>query len=129
MFVITAEEAKKHVEPPRLATLVVSPAQATVEPGKKQTFTAKGLDQHGRDIDAGQVAWTAHGRDDRRGRRVPGRAGRGQLPGDGDGRRRPGHGERDRRQAGRAPAAGDKPPSRRSRPACRGRARCRPRSG
>src|SRR5947209_20409938 len=61
MFVITAEEAKKHVEPPRLATLAVSPAQATVEPGKKQTFTAKGLDQHGRDIDPGQVVWTATG--------------------------------------------------------------------
>jgi hypothetical protein len=61
MFVITGEEAKKHVEPPRLATLAVSPAQATVEPGKKQTFTPKGLDQHGRDLDAGQVAWTATG--------------------------------------------------------------------
>src|SRR5947209_12890626 len=61
MFVITAEEAKKHVEPPRLATLVVSPAQATVEPGKKQTFTAKGLDQHGQDIDTGPVTWTATG--------------------------------------------------------------------
>jgi hypothetical protein len=39
----------------------VSPSQATVEPGKKQTFAVKGLDQHGRDIDAGQVAWTATG--------------------------------------------------------------------
>jgi hypothetical protein len=61
MFVLTAEEAKKHIKPPRLTTLVVSPSQVTVEPGKKQSFTAKGLDQHGRDIDAGQVAWTATG--------------------------------------------------------------------
>jgi hypothetical protein len=61
MFLLTAEEAKKHVEPPRLTTLGVSPSQATVEPGKKQTFTAKGLDQHGQDIDAGPVAWTATG--------------------------------------------------------------------
>ncbi|HZT80083.1 MAG TPA: Ig-like domain-containing protein, partial [Gemmataceae bacterium] len=61
MFVLTAEEAKKHVEPPRLTTLAVSPSQTTVEPGKKQTFTAKGLDQHGQDIDAGQVAWSATG--------------------------------------------------------------------
>jgi hypothetical protein len=61
MFVITGEEAKKHVEPPRLTTLAVSPSQATVGPGKKQTFQALGLDQHGRDIDAGQVAWTAMG--------------------------------------------------------------------
>ncbi|MGH7174364.1 MAG: hypothetical protein ACRELF_17560 [Gemmataceae bacterium] len=55
LFVVTAEEAKMHVEPPRLATLMVSRSQATIEPGKKQTFTAKGLDQHGRDIDARQV--------------------------------------------------------------------------
>src|SRR5579871_2576546 len=41
MFVIPAEEAKKHIEPPRLAALIVSPSQSTVELGKKQTFTAK----------------------------------------------------------------------------------------
>jgi len=61
MFVIPAEEAKKHIEPPRLAALIVSPSQSTVELGKKQTFTAKGLDQHGRDIDVGHVTWSATG--------------------------------------------------------------------
>jgi hypothetical protein len=61
MFVLTAEEAKKHVEPPRLTTLMVSLSQATVEPSKRQTFQALGLDQHGHDIDAGQAAWTATG--------------------------------------------------------------------
>ena len=61
MFVITAEEAKKHVEPPRLTTLAVAPAQAAVEPGKKQTFAVKGLDQHGREIATGKVAWSATG--------------------------------------------------------------------
>ena len=61
MFVITAEEAKKHVEPPRLTTVIVTPAQTVVEPGKKQSFAAKGLDQHGRDIDAGTATWTATG--------------------------------------------------------------------
>jgi hypothetical protein len=61
MFVITAEEAKKHVEPPRLTTLAVAPAQAIIEPGKRQSFTARGLDQHGRDIDPGQVSWSATG--------------------------------------------------------------------
>lgn len=58
---IKAEEAKKHVEPPRLTTLVVSPVEPTVQPGKKQAFTSKGLDQHGHDIEAGKVAWTATG--------------------------------------------------------------------
>ena len=61
MFVITAEEAKKNIEPPRLTTLVVSPANTTMEPGKKQTYSVRGLDQHGRDIDAGAVTWTATG--------------------------------------------------------------------
>ncbi|HEV3255298.1 MAG TPA: DUF499 domain-containing protein [Gemmataceae bacterium] len=61
MFVITADEARKHIEPPRLTTLVVTPAQVSVEPGKKQSFMAKGLDQHQREIPAGQLSWTATG--------------------------------------------------------------------
>jgi hypothetical protein len=61
MFLITGEEAKKHIEPPRLEGLVVSPSDVVVAPSKKYTFTAKGLDQHGRDIDAGRIAWTATG--------------------------------------------------------------------
>jgi hypothetical protein len=61
MFILTAEEAKTHIEPRRLVTLAVSPAQATVEPGKKQTFQALALDQHGREIEGVQVVWTARG--------------------------------------------------------------------
>ena len=61
MFLITAEEAKKSIEPPRLVNIKILPAQVTVAPGKRQAFTAKGLDQHGRDIDAGKVAWSATG--------------------------------------------------------------------
>jgi hypothetical protein len=61
MFVLNADESKKHVEPPRVTTLVVSLAQAMVEPAKKQSFTAKGRDQHERDIDAGKVTWSATG--------------------------------------------------------------------
>lgn len=61
MFLITAEDAKKNIEPPRLTTIVLTPSQAIIEPGKKQTFMAKGLDQHGRDIDTGKVSLTATG--------------------------------------------------------------------
>jgi hypothetical protein len=61
MFLITAEEAKKHIEPPRLTSISVTPGHAAIQPGKKQTFLAKGLDQHGRDIETGKVAWTATG--------------------------------------------------------------------
>lgn len=61
MFVLTGVEARKHLESPRPATLVVSPAEATVEPGQKQAFTVRGLDQHGKEMAAGPVVWTATG--------------------------------------------------------------------
>jgi len=61
MFIITAKEAEKHKEPPRLTTIVISPQNVQVEPGKRQTFTAEGLDQHGRRIDIGPLMWTATG--------------------------------------------------------------------
>ena len=61
MFIITAEEAKKQVEPPRLATIAVLPSIAQVEPGKKQTFVARGLNQHGNDFNVKIVKWTATG--------------------------------------------------------------------
>jgi hypothetical protein len=61
MYLITAEEAKKCIEPPRLAAVVVTPEHCTVEPGKKQTFSTKGFDQHGVAIDTGNVTWNATG--------------------------------------------------------------------
>ena len=42
MFVITAEEAKKSIEPPHLAALQVTPGYITIESGKKQTFHGQG---------------------------------------------------------------------------------------
>jgi hypothetical protein len=61
MFIITAEEAEKHIKPPELTQILVSPSLAQLQPGKKQTFTAKGLDQFGRDFDIGAIVWTATG--------------------------------------------------------------------
>jgi hypothetical protein len=61
VFIITADEARKHIEPPRLTTLLVSPENARVEPGKKQTFVVKGLDQHNREIKVDGVKWSATG--------------------------------------------------------------------
>jgi len=61
MFIITAEQAKKHIEPPKLTTLAVSPDNVRIEPGKKQTFTVTGMDQHGNDIETGDVEWSATG--------------------------------------------------------------------
>jgi len=60
-FIITAEEAKKHIEPPKLTSLVIQPTQARAEPGKRLTFQVQGLDQFGRSIAPGTVTWTATG--------------------------------------------------------------------
>ena len=61
IFIIKAEEAKKHIEPPKLTTIVISPENVRIEPGKKQTFVAKGLDQHNRDIPIERIEWSATG--------------------------------------------------------------------
>ena len=60
-FILTAEEARKLIEPPKLTTLVVSPQQVRIQPGKKQTYLIKGLDQHNREIAINNVAWKATG--------------------------------------------------------------------
>lgn len=61
MFILKAEDAKKHVEPPKLTTLSLSPAQASLAPGKRQAFVAKGLDQHGHEIAVSDLFWSATG--------------------------------------------------------------------
>jgi hypothetical protein len=61
MFIVTADEAKKHIEPPRLTHLLIRPERPTVKPGGYTTFQVEGLDQHGRPMDAGGVAWSAKG--------------------------------------------------------------------
>jgi hypothetical protein len=59
MFLLTAEEARKHVEPPRLERLVVQPAAARLRPGDQMRFTVEGLDQHGRPFAVGGTNWAA----------------------------------------------------------------------
>ncbi|MDQ0286286.1 hypothetical protein J2Z49_001400 [Desulfofundulus luciae] len=61
MFIITAEEARKHIEPPKLTNLVISPQDVLIEPGKKHTFMARGLDQHDREIAVTDIVWRATG--------------------------------------------------------------------
>ncbi|RJX26498.1 MAG: DUF499 domain-containing protein [Dethiobacter sp.] len=61
MFIITGEEAKKHLEPPRLAKLSIFPQSVLLEPGKKQAYTLKGFDQHGNDIMVKETLWKASG--------------------------------------------------------------------
>jgi hypothetical protein len=61
VYIITGEEAKKHIEPPKLTSIVITPQQAQIELGKKETFVAKGLDQFNREIAIGNVVWSATG--------------------------------------------------------------------
>jgi len=61
MFIITAEEAKKHVEPPELTSLAIQPERPNVKPGGHLVFQARGLDQHGRPMPVTDVAWSAEG--------------------------------------------------------------------
>lgn len=63
MFIITAEEAKKHIEPPRLTALMISPERPSVKPGGRIVFQARGMDQHGRPMSTQEVEWTAEGGD------------------------------------------------------------------
>ena len=60
-FILTAEEAEKHIKPPVLTKLLISPERAQIQPGKSQTFTAEGLDQFGRSMQAVDVEWNATG--------------------------------------------------------------------
>ena len=64
-FIITAETAQAYkqriADPPRLAQLMISPQQAQLEPGMKQAFIAKGLDQYGNELAVSAPEWNATG--------------------------------------------------------------------
>ena len=63
LFIIKAEEAEKHIKPPVLARLLISPSQIQLKSGTKQTFTVEGLDQFGNEIAVKNVTWNATGGD------------------------------------------------------------------
>ena len=61
LFILTSAEAEKLKEPPQLTRLLISPEQARINPGIKQSFTAEALDQFGRSIQPGDLEWSATG--------------------------------------------------------------------
>jgi hypothetical protein len=61
MFLLSAEEAKRCIEPPALKYLEVRPEHAHLELGKSLTYTIKGLDQHGQEFPLQSPEWTATG--------------------------------------------------------------------
>lgn len=60
-YIITGEEAQKHLEPPKLTTISIIPGHKTLQPGKRQAFALKGFDQNGRDIKIENATWKATG--------------------------------------------------------------------
>jgi hypothetical protein len=62
MFILTAEEARKNIEPRKLATIKIVPPSVTLEPKKTYSFIAKGYDQHNEEINIEEVEWkTSYG--------------------------------------------------------------------
>lgn len=59
LFIITAEEAQKHIEPPKLTTLTIQPECPQLKPGARVTFQVKAADQHGRSMPVPEVTWVA----------------------------------------------------------------------
>ena len=61
---LVAEEYEELIkQPPTLTSIAISPDYAQVDPGKRQTFTARGLDQNSRDFPLAEMTWSATGGD------------------------------------------------------------------
>lgn len=61
MYIITASEALRNIEPPKLARIEIIPKGAEIKSGEKYTFTVKGFDQHERDFPVDDVKWDVTG--------------------------------------------------------------------
>jgi hypothetical protein len=62
MYILTAEEARKNIEPRKLTTLKITPSSVTLEPKKTYSFIAKGYDQHSEEINVEDLSWkTSYG--------------------------------------------------------------------
>jgi len=61
VFIITAEDAERHIKPPEPTRILVTPECTRVKPGTKQAFSAKVLDQFGRDLECSALEWVATG--------------------------------------------------------------------
>ncbi|MEK6780102.1 MAG: AAA family ATPase [Bacteroidota bacterium] len=63
MYILKAEEAKKNIEPRKLASIKIIPPTITLEPKKSYSFIAKGFDQHNEEINVDTFTWkTSNGK-------------------------------------------------------------------
>jgi hypothetical protein len=62
MYILTAEEARKNIEPRKLASMKIVPPSVTLEPQKTYSFIVKGYDQHSEEINIDAIEWkTSYG--------------------------------------------------------------------
>jgi hypothetical protein len=61
VFIIKAEEAEKHIQPPVLKQIIIKPSGTRIKLQTKQTFLASGLDQFNREIETEKVKWSSTG--------------------------------------------------------------------
>jgi hypothetical protein len=60
-FLLTADEARKRTEPPRLARVELNQANVQLNPGGATTFAVSCYDQHGQSYPCADVEWSAQG--------------------------------------------------------------------
>jgi hypothetical protein len=61
VFILTSTEAEKHIEPPQLKKILVSPEEISIKPGIKQVFKIEGIDQFDREMKVDGFEWKATG--------------------------------------------------------------------
>ncbi len=59
MFIITAEEAKKHIEPKKLTRIGPSAEFLNLRPGEQHSLAVIGYDQHGSQMNVPEPKWSA----------------------------------------------------------------------
>lgn len=57
MYILKADEARKCIEPKKLAEIRIIPPSVTLEPKKSYSFISKGYDQHNEEINLDSVSW------------------------------------------------------------------------
>jgi hypothetical protein len=65
MYIIKGEDAESYqqriTEPPKLTTLIITPANVTLQPHSQQAFCVEGKDQYGNKIDTQTITWSSAG--------------------------------------------------------------------
>lgn len=61
VFLLTADETKRLIEPPKPHRIEIKPATIRVKPGEKLSLAVRCFDQHGRDYPCPSVTWSASG--------------------------------------------------------------------